>query len=81
MLFRSDADNFCNSLYQYVQTYNRKGIDTALDDLKNLLFFSKEPIDSIQSFLSGIFLHLKHRIKQNYSDKEVTLQSNSEIID
>lgn len=76
-----DADYYCNLLYQYIQTYNRKEIDHTLDSLKDTLFYTKEPIDSIQSFLSGIFLHLKHRIKQNYSDKDISLQSNSEIID
>ncbi|WP_167955218.1 response regulator transcription factor [Anaerosporobacter faecicola] len=76
-----DSKHYCNLFYQYIQTYNRKGIESSLDELKNNLFYCKESIDSIQSFLTGIFLHLKHLVEQNYSDKELHLNSNSEIID
>lgn len=76
-----DSKHYCNIFYQYIQTYNRKGIEMSLEELKNNLFYSKESIDSIRSFLTGIFLHLKHLIEQNYNDKDIELQSNSEIIE
>ncbi|WP_310605045.1 response regulator transcription factor [Anaerosporobacter sp.] len=76
-----DSSHYCETLYQYIQTYNRKGIEQSLDELKSNLFCSHESIDSIQSFLTGIFLQLKHMIEQNYSDKDIPLQSNSEIIE
>jgi two-component system response regulator YesN len=76
-----DANKFCNLFYQYIQTYNRKGIEEALDTLQDTLFYTKEDSDSIKSFMIGLFLQLKHLLEQNYNDKDINFQKNAEIID
>ena len=72
----------CSSvLTNYIQTQNRRCIEDILNEMKENLYYCADDIASIKRFLIDIYLQIKQKIAQVYTNIQIPFSTNSAIID
>lgn len=80
-LSTSASEQYAKSLYEALQTYNRTIFGDILNDLKSHLMVSSNSVDAIKTFLSGMYLHIKYAVEQDYASYNIEFPPNSELIE
>lgn len=73
--------DYCNKLVDYIQSFSRKRVAETLHDLENTLYNSNDNIHDIKLFLTDLFIESKNKLNNLYSNKKISLPTNTEIID
>ena len=68
-------------LTNYIQTQNRRCIEDVLNELKENLYYCADDISTIKRFLIDIYLQIKQKIAQVYTNIQISFSTNSAIID
>ena len=79
----TDEEAQCCStvLTNYIQTQNRRCIEDVLNELKENLYYCADSISTIKRFLIDIYLQIKQKIAQIYTNIQISFSTNSAIID
>ncbi|MGN0205199.1 MAG: response regulator [Coprococcus sp.] len=75
-----DVYRYAELLTDYIQTQNRRQIEELLKEIGNNLFYSKDDIAAIRRFLIDIYLQVKQKILQLYTNMPIPFATNSAII-
>lgn len=76
-----EANQYCEILCDYIQSYNRKMIANTLFGLEKKLYATNADLSSIKLFLTDLFLQIKQSMNHIYSTTEIPFPSNYSIID
>ena len=74
-------DEYCSTLTNYIQAFNRKMLADTLNNITEYLYDVQDDINAVKLFLTDMFLQIKENIKRLYPTAEIPFPSNSEIID
>lgn len=80
LLTKEEGDRIYELLYKNIESYNRTGIKEVLEETRKKLEYTSENIESIKNFLTGILLHIKHDVSNDYKKSEIEFKSNAEMI-
>lgn len=72
---------FVNTFIGYIESYNRKMISITLSKLETLFLQSIYDITYIKLFFIDLYLQVREKINNSYSNSEIPFKSNSFIID
>lgn len=76
-----EAHRYSSLLTNYIQTQNRRCIEDLLNEMKENLYYCADDISSIKRFLIDIYLQIKQKISQVYTNIQIPFSTNSAIID
>ena len=76
-----EAQRCSTVLTNYIQTQNRRCIEDVLNELKENLYYCADGISTIKRFLIDIYLQIKQKIAQVYTNIQIPFSTNSAIID
>lgn len=80
-LNNTQLQEYCNTITNYIQAFNRKMIADTLEQLTHYLFNVQEDLSAIKLFLTDLFLQIKENIGRIYNSTNVPFPTNSEIIE
>ena len=80
-LNNEQLNNYCATISNYIQAFNRKMIADTLTDLSEYLFNVQDSIDAIKLFITDLLLQIKENMSRLYSASNIPFPSNSEIIE
>lgn len=75
-----DSKEYGKKIYESIQTYNRIACFKLLQELEEKIVNAKNSVESIKSFLSGLFLHINQDFKKDYAHINYEFSTNAEII-
>ncbi len=75
------ADEYYNTLTEYLMAFNRKKVAETLFDLEEFVYNVKNDIVSVRLFLTDLYLRIKEKINHTYGSLEVSFPTNGEAID
>lgn len=75
------TNQYCDTICNYIQSYNRKMIADTLHQLDKNLYYAKNDISNIKLFLTDIYLQVKQTINHIYSTADIPFPTNSSVID
>lgn len=77
----ADAQQYSSLLTNYIQTRNHRCMEEQLHEIRKKLFYCTDGIPSIKRFLIDIYLQVKQKISQVYTNISIPFSTNSAIID
>lgn len=77
----AQAHRYSSLLTDYIQTQNRRCISEVLYEMKENLYYCTDEVSSIKRFLIDIYLQIKQKIAQVYTNLQIPFSTNSAIID
>ena len=75
------ADEYYNTLTEYLMAFNRKKVAETLFDLEEFVYNVKNDIVSVRLFLTDLYLRIKEKINHTYGSLEISFPTNGEAID
>lgn len=75
------ADEYYNTLTEYLMAFNRKKVAETLFDLEEFVYNVRNDIVSVRLFLTDLYLRIKEKINHTYGSLEITFPTNGEAID
>lgn len=75
-----DSKAYGKEVYDHIQIYSKDGVRESLDKLEETLHIAKNSVESIKSFLAGMFLYIKQEYKRDYVNVSFPFEANAEII-
>ncbi len=76
-----ETNNYCETLCNYIQSYNHKLLTDSLYTLEKNLYHTKTDLSSIKLFLTDIYLQIKQTIHHSYSTFDIPFPTNYWVID
>ncbi len=76
-----EALHYSGLLTNYIQTRNHRCMEELLHEIGQELFYCTDGIPSIKRFLIDIYLQIKQKISQVYTNISIPFSTNSAIID
>jgi two-component system, response regulator YesN len=68
------------AIYEAIKIHQLKEATYTIDELKSMLYKSKNSSESIKSFLTGMYLFIIQEFKMNYASYDLKFLTNAEII-
>ena len=76
----SKAAEYCSSLTDYLQTFNRRKVQESLRELENYLYQVETDISSVKLFVADLYLQIKETMSHRYNAINIPFDSNQDII-
>lgn len=77
----TDANYYCETLCNYIQSFNRNMIADTLSDLEKKVFSTTSKLPNIKLFLTDIYLQVKQTINHIYNVADIPFPTNSAVIE
>ncbi|MBN2220997.1 MAG: response regulator [Vallitaleaceae bacterium] len=80
LLKPEDAKKYGKAWYDLIQIGQRKKAEEYIEQLTESFRSAKNSVDSIKSFLAGMYLYVKHEIAKDYPNHRVEIPEHAKII-
>lgn len=80
-LDNSKMNEYCSTLTNYIQAFNRKMIASTLNDITEYLYGVRDEISAVKLFLTDMFLQIKENLNRLFTTVTIPFPTNSEIIE
>ncbi len=77
----TDVNFYCETICNYIQSFNRNMIADTLQELENKIFSSNCKLNTIKLFLTDFYLQVKQTINHIYNVVEIPFPTNSAVIE
>lgn len=76
----SKAEEYCNKLTDYLQTFNRRKVQESLRELEGYLYQIETDISAVKLFAADLYLQVKETMTHRYNAVTIPFESNQAII-
>ena len=76
----SKVEEYCTSLTDYLQTFNRRKVQETLRSLEKYLYHAQSDISAVKLFATDLYLQVKETMNHRYNAVSIPFDSNQDII-
>lgn len=74
------VENYCATLTDYLQTFNRRKVQETLRELESYLYCADADIQAVKLFATDLYLQIKENMTHRYNAVNIPFESNQNII-